>query len=348
MRDSPHWPNRSQYPRFDDEEKEVQSERLLKRKIEKRRYLSDDEGEKAQDRRLPKRRRADLHWSDESDDGGEGASRKRLGGTLDRAIRRSGLERNSHSPAKVPPIGAYAAPESSQEVAAPSTSNPLGRLKRWDPKAERPSPKVKPEDLKRRQRHFLFKASKAELEKVELHVSTLRRKVHTTNKDACWLLPHYAISRSANGSISWRTQFQDSQCTKQRVTFSYGIFAKLVEGSLTPHDKEMIIEKSWELSHRCHNWTCLNTRHFAIESHAANMRRRKCFHLFYCSCKPKCLSDLKKPNKSLSPPSPGTKALANSISAHTKQSHVQPPAPATTDCQIVPVSRQAQAVPGEP
>jgi len=127
------------------------------------------------------------------------------------------------------------------------------------------------------------------------------------SNDECWLyrgdlLPKPKEGQGTGGVI--RLNFSvPLRGRARRISFHYGIVQKLIEGTLSDKDKQLIIEEGSkaQLSHRCLNWTCLNTRHHCVELQTANLYRNECFKLSWCECDPPCLKDLKQPGASLRP-----------------------------------------------
>lgn len=150
------------------------------------------------------------------------------------------------------------------------------------------------EYLRWRKRHALYGLSHSETEKLKRWVHGYWDTIPNRENDTCWLCPHSKLPSRRNGRISKHVYFRTSTGGHQ-ISFNFGIVALLVKGRLTNSHKNMIIKESWELSHLCGNWTCLNPCHFTIESGSINQSRKTCFRRHRCDHDLPCKIVKKRP-----------------------------------------------------
>ena len=150
------------------------------------------------------------------------------------------------------------------------------------------------EYLRWRKRHALYRLSHSETEKLNRWVRGYWDTIPNRENDTCWLCPHWKLPSGRKGRISKKVYFRTST-GGHRVSFNFGIIALLVKGRLRNSHKKMIIKESWELSHLCGNWTCLNPGHFTIESGSVNKSRKTCFRQYWCDHSLPCKIERKRP-----------------------------------------------------
>ncbi|CAD6575323.1 MAG: hypothetical protein ASARMPREDX12_007223 [Alectoria sarmentosa] len=98
----------------------------------------------------------------------------------------------------------------------------------------------------------------------------------------------------AAGTISFGFNWGDD-CGSHRLSVNWGIIALVVCQQLTHAQMDGFINRSWQLSHLCGNWTCCNWRHFTVESGPVNCSRNGCFNSpGKCTHNPPCMKEKKR------------------------------------------------------
>ncbi|KAF2489001.1 hypothetical protein BU16DRAFT_545130 [Lophium mytilinum] len=393
---------RNAHPQYSDaKEEEVLRERVLLSMRETSAVVisSDEEEGQVSAGGLQKRRRGGSHRSDSSHDEEERLPRKRLRAAHDGVLRKSkaqqqgrGRSKILHSPTKVPQVGAYATPESSQETVAHSVLTAP-----YKPQWCEPEPTLRSESSQREYEyespsiletydsqsllaadarqaigfqagqsssqqstswHFLQpspavlatptssqevsdpKAPGIPIKERKLYVLYKLPSVYKTkllhlvqpyidelpqerSEDECWL---YTGSRFPKNCRTLHIHFSFWVDGKRAAwSMNVGTAVMLLKGQLNPVDKYILMEEEGSLSHRCGNWTCLNTRHHCIETLSNNQSRNKCFRLPACEHEPPCLKDLKvEPVHRLRPPSPETIRMRDSMKKYLQAKRTVP------------------------
>lgn len=82
-----------------------------------------------------------------------------------------------------------------------------------------------------------------------------------------------------------------------RYDVNIGILGRILKSGLTETQIAGIIDHAWHTSHLCGNSTCLNWRHFWIESGSTNGSRRRCHKIGFrgkCQHFPRCMRERKR------------------------------------------------------
>lgn len=115
------------------------------------------------------------------------------------------------------------------------------------------------------------------------------------SNDDCRLHPTPPqFNGKAAGVISFGFSWRD-ECGSHRLSVNWGIVALVVRQQLTDAQMDGFVNKSWQLSHLCGNWTCCNWRHFTVESGLINRNRNACFNSSAkCTHNPPCMKEKKR------------------------------------------------------
>lgn len=181
---------------------------------------------------------------------------------------------------------------------------------RPQPNPEPPTPSLNQLSCQERKRLVISTRPAKLIQDLKAWLASTTQLLDPFLEDAeCWLHPSPPPPRlTKNGllisrrSISKRFTFTSPsphapvQLQTHSLTIPYGIAHHLVYHTLTLQRQDGWINQTWQNSHLCGNWTCLNPKHLTVESAGVNGSRNNCFsHRRGCFHQPVCLKDYKVP-----------------------------------------------------
>lgn len=147
-----------------------------------------------------------------------------------------------------------------------------------------------------RKHFFIYTPTEGMKATAKKHFSDIYQLLDTSgSNDDCRLHPTPPqFNGRAAGTISFGLNWRD-EYGSHKLAVNWGIIALVVRQQLTDAQMDGFINRSWQLSHLCGNWTCCNWRHFTVESGTINRSRNGCFNSpARCTHIPPCMKEKKR------------------------------------------------------